>query len=79
MMHVTMAELNKHANSIINQAHSSGESITVLKHGKPIAQILPLHDESQKDHALSYLTTLEATPIERSIDSVIEAGRQRGI
>jgi antitoxin (DNA-binding transcriptional repressor) of toxin-antitoxin stability system len=36
-MQVTMGELNKNANSIINRAYSSGESVTILKHGKPIA------------------------------------------
>lgn len=74
-----MVELNKNANSIINQAYSSGESVTILKHGKPIAQILPITDQSIADNALNYLSKIEPIDVQDSIDSVINQGQQRGI
>ena len=40
-MQVSMAELNINANAMINRIHSSGESASILKQGKPIAKILP--------------------------------------
>jgi prevent-host-death family protein len=76
---VTMAELNKNANSIINRAYSSGESVTILKHGKPIARILPINDRSSVEDALSYLSKVEPVDVQDSIDSIIRKGRQYGI
>jgi prevent-host-death family protein len=74
-----MGELNKNANSIINRAHSSGESVIILKHGKPIAKILPINDRSPVEDALSYLSKIEPIDVKDSIDSVISKGRQHGI
>ena len=78
-MQVTMAELNKNANAIINRAHSSGESVTILKHGRPIARILPINDESPVEDALFYLTELEPVAVHDSVETVINKGRQRGL
>ncbi len=78
-MQVTMADLNKNANSIINQAHSSGEPVIVLKHGKPIARILPIQDRLPVDDALKYLVTLKPVDVRETIESVISKGRQRGL
>lgn len=78
-MQVTMVELNKNANSIINRAHSSGESVTILKHGKPIARIVPINDRSPVEEALSYLTEIEPVKVHDLVESVIDKGRQRGL
>ena len=78
-MKVTMGELNKNANSIINRAYSSGESVTILKHGKPIARILPIIDRSPVDDALTYLSKIKPVDVQDSIDSIIRKGRQHGI
>lgn len=78
-MQVTMVELNKNANSIINRVHSSGEPATIIKHGKPIARILPIIDRSSVEDALSYLTKLKPVDVQDSIESVIDKGRQRGL
>jgi prevent-host-death family protein len=78
-MQITMAELNKNVNSIINQAYTTGESVTILKHGKPIAQISPITDSLVVENALNYLSTIEPINVEDSIATVINKGRQRGI
>jgi len=78
-MQVSMVELNKNANSIINRAYSSGETITVLKHGKPIAHISPIIDQTPVDDALNYLAALTPVEVTESVDSVLDQGRQRGL
>ena len=78
-MQVTMGELNKNANSIINQAYSSGETVIILKHGEPIARILPINDSSAIEGALSYLTKIKPVDVQDSVDSVLKLGRQRGL
>jgi prevent-host-death family protein len=78
-MDVTMADLNKNVNSVINRACSSGETVTILKHGKPIATILPIADHSAVDDAVQYLKMLEPAAVSESVESVIGLGRQRGI
>jgi len=78
-MRVTMAELNKNVNSIINRAHSSGETVTILKHGKPIARILPIDDRSSIEGSLRYLNAIEPVEVPESVESVIDLGRKRGL
>lgn len=78
-MHVTMADLNKRANTIINQVSESGESVMVYKHGKPIAEIRPYRDDSRIKQGLEFLMKLEPIPVEDSIESVLEQGRKRGL
>lgn len=78
-MHVTMADLNKRANTIINQVSESGESVMVYKHGKPIAEIRPYRDDSAAKQALKFLMKLEPVPVEDSIQSVLEQGRKRDL
>jgi len=78
-MHVTMADLNKKANTIINQVAESGEAIVVYKHGKPIAEIRPYHDDSKTSRTLDYLMSLDPIPVKDSIESVLEQGRKRGL
>ena len=78
-MQVTMGELNKNANSIINQAYSSGETVIILKHGEPIARILPINDKLAFEGALSYLTKVKPVDVQDSVDSVLQQGRQRGL
>jgi prevent-host-death family protein len=74
-----MAELNKNVNSIINRAHSSGETVTILKHGKPIARILPIDDRSSIEGSLRYLNAIEPVEVPESVESVIDLGRKRGL
>lgn len=78
-MHVTMADLNKRANTIINQVSESGESVMVYKHGKPIAEIRPYRDDSRIKQGLEFLMKLEPILVEDSIESVLEQGRKRGL
>lgn len=78
-MQVTMAELNKNVNSIINRAYSSGETVTILKHGKPIAKILPVDDRSSVEESLRYLNAIEPVEVPESVGSVIDLGRKRGL
>ncbi|HGG60467.1 MAG TPA: type II toxin-antitoxin system Phd/YefM family antitoxin [Gammaproteobacteria bacterium] len=77
-MRVTMAELNKSVNAIINRALEGGETVTVFKHGKPVAEIRPLGDHVAVDRALEYLSAVEPVAVRDSIDEVIAGGRQRG-
>lgn len=78
-MHVTMAELNKKANTIINQVAESGEAVMIYKHGKPIAEIRPYHDDHKSLQALEFLLNLEPVPVNDAIDTVLAQGRQRGL
>ena len=78
-MQVTMAELNKNVNAIINRARSSGETVVVLKHGKPIAEISPIHSRAHVGEALRYLNAINPVTVPESIDSVIDKGRKHGI
>lgn len=78
-MHVTMADLNKKANTIINQVAESGEIITVYKHGKPIAEIRPYPDTAKTDQALDFLLNLEPIAVKDSPESVLAQGRHRGL
>ncbi len=78
-MKVTMAELNKNVNSIINRSSESGETVIIFKHGKPIAKILPVNERASVKRALHHLTTIKPVDVTEKIESVINKGRQRGI
>jgi len=78
-MEVSMADVNKRGNTIINQVVESGEVAVILKHGKPIAEIRPLKHNGNKDKAIDLLCTLEPTPVSTPLDQVIEEGRKRGL
>ncbi len=74
-----MAEINKRANLIINQVSESGEVATIMKHGKPIAEIRPIPSQGVREDALAYLTALEPVKVEQPVEKVIKEGRRRGI
>ena len=78
-MHITMVDLNKKANSIINQVAKTGETTVVYKHGKPIAEIRPYSDPALPNRALDFLLSLEPTAVTESPESILEQGRQRGL
>lgn len=78
-MRITMVDLNKKANSIINQVAKTGETTVVYKHGKPIAEIRPYSDPAQPNRALDFLLSLKPTVVTESPESVLEQGRQRGL
>jgi antitoxin (DNA-binding transcriptional repressor) of toxin-antitoxin stability system len=78
-MKVSMAEINKRANLIINQVAESGEVAIIMKHGKPIAEIRPILSKDVREDALAYLIALEPVKVEQSVEKVIKAGRKRGI
>ena len=78
-MQVTMADLNKKANTIINQVAESGEIVTVYKHGKPIAEIHPYPDAAKTNQALDFLLNLDPIKVQESPESVLEQGRNRGL
>jgi len=78
-MKVSMAEVNKKANLIINQVAESGEVAIILKHGKPIAEIRPVSCDDSKKKALAYLTNIKPIKVRKPVAQVIEAGRNRGI
>ena len=78
-MKVTMAEINKKANAIVNEVAESGEVAQIFKHGIAIAEIRPLADSSTRREALNFFRNITPTKVGQSIDSVIEAGRQRGV
>ena len=78
-MKISMAEVNKKANLIINHVAESGEVAVILKHGKPIAEIRPIRSDTVVTDALAYLAKLKPIKVERSVDEVIESGRKRGV
>ncbi len=78
-MKVTMADVNKKPNQIINQVVDSGEPAVILKHGKPIAEIRPLPQDAERKKAMDFLLTLEPRVVETPLEQVIKEGRKRGI
>jgi antitoxin (DNA-binding transcriptional repressor) of toxin-antitoxin stability system len=78
-MKVSMAEVNKKANLIINQVAESGEVAIILKHGKPIAEIRPVSCDDSKKKALAYLANIKPIKVRKPVAQVIEAGRNRGV
>ena len=78
-MKVTMADVNKKANMIVNRVVETGEPATIMKHGKPIAEIRPLPAEAERDRAIAFLSVLEPVPVTKPLEDVIADGRKRGI
>ena len=78
-MKVSMAEVNKKANLIINRVAESGEVAVILKHGKPIAEIRPVSTGNSKEQALAYLGSVRPIKVKKQVSQVIEKGRKRGV
>ena len=78
-MKVSMAEVNKKANLIINHVAESGEVAIIMKHGKPIAEIRPIPSQDARNDALAYLTGIEPVKVKQSVEKVVNQGRKRGI
>ena len=78
-MMVSMADVNRKPNQIINQVVDSGEPAIVLKHGKPIAEIRPLSENTGRDKAIAFLSALEPVAVSTPLEQVIQEGRGRGL
>ena len=78
-MKVTMVEINKQANQSVRQVVDSGEPAVILKHGKPIAEIRPIADHSQRSQALDYLCSLQAVPVDITPEELLAEARNRGV
>ena len=78
-MKVSMADVNKKGNMIVNQVVKSGEVAVIVKHGKPIAEIRPLTSDKTRDKAIDYLFQLEPVKVSKPLEQVIEDGRKRGL
>lgn len=76
---ISMAELNKKANAIINQVAETGEAVTIVKHGQPVAEIIPINDNKVVEDALDYFLSTPPIKVDVSIDSIIKEGRERGL
>ncbi len=76
---VSMAELNKRANAIINEVVESGESVTVYKHGKAVAEIVSIDENKVREDAIEYLLNNPPLKVKTPIDEVIAEGRNRGL
>lgn len=81
MMKVTMVEMNKEANSIVNHVSKTGEPAIIYKHGKAIAEIRALDDNGATERDIAYQNLLRLQPVKvnESVDEVIAKGRQRGV
>ena len=79
LVKVSMADVNKRGNTIINEVVASGEVAIVVKHGKPIAEIRPILQDGPSLEAISYLTGLTPVKVSQSVDDVLQDGRKRGI
>lgn len=78
-MKVSMADVNKRGNMIINQVVDTGEPAIIVKHGKPIAEIRPLPGSAERDQALDFLAKLKPVAVNTPLDEVVEEGRKRGL
>ena len=76
---VSMSELNKRANAIINEVVESGNSVTVYKHGNPVAEISSIDENKKREDAIDYLLNNPPLPVTTPIDEVIAEGRNRGL
>jgi antitoxin (DNA-binding transcriptional repressor) of toxin-antitoxin stability system len=76
---VSMADVNKKGNMIINEVVASGEIAIVVKHGKPIAEIRPISQDGPSVEAISYLTGLKPVKVKQAVGDVLQEGRKRGI
>jgi len=76
---VSMAELNKRANAIINEVVESGESVTVYKHGTAVAEIISINEDQVREKAIQYLIDNPPIPVSTPIDEMIAEGRNRGL
>ena len=77
-MKVSMADVNKKPNMIINRVVDTGEPAIIVKHGKPIAEIRPLPGNGEQDKAIDFLSALEPVVVSMPLDQVIAEGRKRG-
>ena len=75
-MKVSMAEVNKKANLIINHVAESGEVAVILKHGKPIAEIRPVFCDDSKKRALAYLANIKPIKVGEPVARVIGAAHE---
>ncbi len=75
-MQVSMSELNKRANSIINQVAETGETVTVIKHGKAVAEIISVNQQQVAEDAIEYFLTSIPIKVKESIGSVVALGRK---
>jgi antitoxin (DNA-binding transcriptional repressor) of toxin-antitoxin stability system len=78
-MKVSMAEVNKKANLIINKVAESGEVAVIFKRGKPIAEIRPVTSDASREKALEYLSNIKPIKVKKSVSEVVESSRNRGI
>lgn len=78
-MKVTMADVNRNPNQIINRVVDYGEPAIVLKHGNPIAEIRPLPNNAERDKAIAYLSALEPKAVNAPLEQAISEGRRRGL
>ena len=76
---VSMTELNKRANAIINEVVESGESVTVYKHGKAVAEISSINENKAREDAIEYFLNNPPLEVTTPIDEMIAKGRNRGI
>jgi antitoxin (DNA-binding transcriptional repressor) of toxin-antitoxin stability system len=77
-MKVTMVEINKEASSIVNRVAETGESATIYKHGKPIAEIRALTDKNVTERDIAYRNLLRLQPakVDEPTIEVIAKGRR---
>ena len=78
-MKVTMVEINKQANKIVRQVVESGEPAVIMKHGKPIAEIRPIADHSERSQALDFLCSLQPVPVSVEPEELLAQARNRGV
>lgn len=79
LMKVSMAEINKQANSIVRRVIETGQTATVLKHGRPVAEIRPLSDAPRRERALDILCAFEPVPVTIEPEAVLAGVRTRGL
>ena len=78
-MKVTMAEINRRGNAIVNQVLESGESAVIMKHGKAVAEIRPLQNASARRAAIDAVLALQPVEVSDSLETVIDEARRRGL
>ena len=75
MAEVTIRELRNHGGDVID-AVAAGESVTVTRQGRPVAQLIPLRERGTSREGLKVawrgVPRLDYAELRRDIDAVVD-------
>ena len=74
-MNVSVRDLRNEAGRVLDRVQR-GETVTITRNGKPVAQLRPLprraHSLAELDHRFAWLPASDESTFRRDIDSLID-------